>query len=112
MAWTDLSNAESDDATLSGLPGSVRSTSTGVAVFPSAAKLTIGTATGEIAKYIGLDWANIPGFDHGYQPYSTPALIANNMDEPSGGDGGGGGGDGGGGSTRPSSGMIYPRGTG
>ena len=50
---------------------------------------------------------NIPGFDDGYQPSSTPDPIDNNIDEGGGGPPGPGGG-----STRPTSGMLYPRGQG
>ena len=44
---------------------------------------------------------NIPGFDSGFQPASTPSPISNNIDE-----------GGGGGSSRPASGFLYPRGQG
>ncbi len=45
---------------------------------------------------------NIPGYDDGYQPASTPDPINNDFNE----------GGGGGGSTRPTSGFLYPRGQG
>ena len=48
------------------------------------------------------DSYNIPGFDDGYQPAGVNNPIAGDL----------GGGSGGGGPTRPTSGMLYPRGQG
>ena len=116
MAWTDLTTAPPDD-NLAGawqdtgignqLMGDYKSaidTSTAVFIFAIAGP----TNKADIGYITRLEGYNVPGFDDGYQPCSTPSVIKNNIDE--GCDGGGG--DGGGGSTRPTSGMIYPRGQG
>ena len=107
MAWTDISSYSSDQYAFG--------------VEWSATNLIIGDDL-TLANYPGLavdmnavnwrtpnilqDSYHIPGFDDGYQPYYVPSTIAGNIDEPDPNCGGGGG------STRPTSGMVYPRGLG
>lgn len=100
MAWTDYSSTEPNS--WSSTIGSVTN-STGVALDSSEppSGVVLGSTT-NIAVSISTLGAtyNVPGFDDGYQPAGVPDPIANNIDE-----------GGGGGSARPSSGLLYPRGT-
>ena len=111
MAWSDYSStaANSWDANA---PGSVVSDNN-MNPAPDATPLIEGGIwLGSSSSYTSLSINSldrsyhIVGFDDGYYPSSTPDPIKNNF-------GTGGGGDpGGGGSTRPTTGMIYPRGQG
>jgi len=108
MAWTDYSSTDAS----AWVPFLLQATNPGLTAViddPLEPACAINHASIEIPlRTLVIPLAtnyNIPGFDDGFAP-ATPDPIANNIDE-----GGGGGDPGGGGSTRPGSGMIYPRGT-
>lgn len=100
MAWTDYSSTEPNS--WSSTIGSVVN-STGMVLDssepPSSNILNSNSIIALPINTLGTTY-NVSGFDEGYQPAGVPDPIANNIDE-----------GGGGGSTRPSSGLLYPRGT-
>jgi len=100
MAWTDFSNTASDDWTVSIFRTSDVTGFTLDSSAPPTDSIVLPDTFGIVSISSLAETYNIPGFEDGYQPASTPDPIANNIDE-----------GGGGGSTRPSSGLLYPRGT-
>ena len=110
MAWTDYSNTVPSawDAGIGQVVNSIGSFAIEEGIFDTVNFATNNTYAPYAVGPNFLDNSyNIPGFDDGYQPSSTPDPIDNNISE-----GGGSPPDPGGGSTRPTSGMLYPRGQG
>lgn len=110
MAWQDYSNTDA----LSWDPayGATTPTSTDVVLSPDIHPFDViivsnatGNSTGHLVNELNESY-NIPGFEDGYQPNYVPNPISGNLSQPDP-DGGGGGG-----STRPTTGMLYPRGQG
>jgi len=100
MAWTDFSNTASDDWTVAVYrAANVVGFTLDLSTPPTSGFIRNNTEPGLSISALGTSF-NVLGFEDGYQPASTPDPIANNI-----GEGGGGG------STRPSSGLLYPRGT-
>ena len=104
MAWTDYSITEANAWD----PAIGTSTSSTAVIEPNDNfDLVVAATLASTYPYITVvnsvtEHFNIPGFDVGWQPSSTPSPINNNIDQASGG----------GGSARPSSGFLYPRGQG
>lgn len=109
MAWTDITNEDSNNWPLT---RRITTDTLGVDLSEDWVNKTIVGFSDVLytreESVLRTGTLNIPGFDIGYQPASTPDPIINNIDTPCPDDGGG---SGDGGSTRPTSGMIYPRGT-
>ncbi len=98
MAWTDYSSTlangwDSGMGTVA-YDASVSTRDGGEELFN---RVTLPSDAFRTINSIGNSY-NIPGFDDGYQPEGVNNPIAGNL------------GGGGGGSTRPASGMLYPRG--
>ena len=104
MAWTDVTNDPPNTWTFPSpfLDAIGVKVSTDIPV--EGVGVAVSSQTG-IGNVYSVEDLSVPGFEDGYAPCSTPDSIRNNISE--GCDGGGGGG-----STRPTSGMLYPRGTG
>lgn len=103
MAWTDYSNTESDQwavgdgASLYDDDACVGSSE----VFPVVGMGNTGTEYPFLTSVSPLsDTYNIPGFEDGYYPEGVVDPINGSVTASGGG----------GGSTRPASGMLYPRG--
>lgn len=104
MAWTDLSNSASDTW---GIAAFLEETSTGVATLPDGEQVlgsdvSFNENNSSYPYSIAINSLNLsynlPGFDIGYQPDSTPSPIVGNLDTPSTG------------GTWPTSRFLYPRG--
>ena len=104
MAWTDYSSTQSNswDSAIgtAAYDTGISLRDVGEESFPRI----MMNASSQRAGYINTlsESYNIPGFDDGYQPEGVSNPIEGDL----------GGGSGGGGSTRPASGMLYPRGQG
>ena len=99
MAWTDYSNTVP-----SAWDSNVGTVYTNVEInfdnFGDYGAISFGTSVLKHANTLS-NFVTVPGFDDGYLPAGIPDPINNNIDQ-----------GGGGGSTRPSSGLLYPRGQG
>lgn len=104
MSWTDYSNTTAD---LYGFGETESSTDVFLASdgepFVLDGIFVVNSQAIEVNNLF--ESYNILGFEDGYQPNYVPNPITGNIDEPDPNGGGGG-------STRPATGMLYPRGQG
>jgi hypothetical protein len=103
MSWTQL-----DSIAPAAWPFTGRNVNTSINLFvdtvedPSLSEPSVCLGPYVITSINRVDSMTYPGFDDGYAPCSAPNNINNNLNE--GCEGGGG--------TRPTAGMLYPRGQG